>query len=313
MSPARFGVTGGSPSRKWVKLPDALRRRRIQRDVALMKAAGVRWTRVSLHIAQPPNPFDDYYFQLLHENDIEILGLLWFNSAPPDPVAFRKNIMRLVRYYPRIRVWEASNEPNLNSYWKGAPEDYVPALQIVFEAIKEADSTRQVSCAGMSEWKVEPFLDMMVRQEAWRWMDIFAYHPYAANPQAVANRLFAARSRFAGTPLHDKPTWITEIGFHTANWKNNAGHVASEEMKANYLEKTFAIMARFTQGPVFWYTFQEDFTGTTLGYGLLNQVVDPKAKPDVDPVVIYSAAYERFRAMSGAPSGPSDAGRQAQR
>lgn len=275
-----------------------MRRSRIDKDVALLKYAGVRWVRVGMPAVLPLPVDQDYYLNRLHDGGIDILFCVSSYSLPSDSNGFQRSLARTVRAYPFIRAWEGGNEPNLNSYWKDDPQNYVPTQKLIYEAIKAVDASKIVTCAGLSEWKVEPFLDMIVRQNADKWMDAFAFHPYGATPNQVMSRLFSARSRLQGSAIYSKPIWITEIGFQTAKGWHTSGHVADEAAKADALEQTFAMLAPFTQGPIFWYTFQEE-SGPVMGYGLINRSPS-REQPDVDPPVTFSAAFERYRSMSGA-------------
>lgn len=272
-------------------------------DVKEMARAGVQWLR--LGFSPQSNLADlDRQLDILEAWGIKALGVLNVgNSLPEDLDAYQDWVREIVLKYPQITVWEIQNEPNLGKFWGGTVADYVTLLKAAYTAIKAVDPEDLVMLGGVSESNAEPYVVQLMELEAWQWCDLFGYHPYGADPARAEARLRSVQRLMAPTPFADKPIWITEIGFHTAqHWQGLPGKVPDEETKARYLVDIYQRLANNpgVEGPVFWYCFQEP--GNTMGFGLLNrqlEVVEGK----VEQRVVYSAAYEAYKALAEEWSG----------
>jgi len=153
-------------------------------------------------------------------------------------------------------------------------QEYVLHLKDSYDTIKAADDTAQILLGGLSSWKVGRFVDQLISAQAYRYIDIVAFHPYGSNPDEVAAALdaFQAQLQDSGQPeLAAKPIWITEIGFHSeADWADLPGFMPSERKKAEALTAVIGkLRSRNVQSPIFWYVLHE--SGNYDGYGLLRR------------------------------------------
>ena len=71
-------------------------------------------------------------------------------SPARDPGAYRQFVDRLVRHCAgRVRYWQCDNEPsNIGLTWAGTAAEYVAQLQVLHQAVKDADPDAAVVLGG---------------------------------------------------------------------------------------------------------------------------------------------------------------------
>jgi hypothetical protein len=190
------------------------------------------------------------------------------------------------RYKDVIQHWEIQNEPNLSGGWSGtdssdtaayndAVHKYTLHLQNTYNAIKAADNNATVILGGLSEWNAEKFIERLNAEQAYKYFDETALHPYANNSTGIPVKTSAVINKFSAckakldmfpVPYNNKPIWVTEIGYH---WElNQVGKVEDEYMKAERLIETMYALHNINPGrPVIWYCLHEPTTSGS-GYGL---------------------------------------------
>ncbi len=288
----------------------------IESDLQEMKNAGVSWIRIAFWEAQPLSYYDRL-IPLIGQYDIQILGNIRKSypekdlGTPAELEAYRNWLSQVVTHYQGVvRYWEVENETNISSGWNicldaaceesdpvayaQAVEKYVQLLKLAYETIKAVDPSLQVLIGGLCECGAERYLDELIRLDAQRYFDIMAYHPFGRSPEEVIERLDTLKAKTASQPaLAAKPIWITAIGFHTADWKGTPGRVASEEVKAEYLLQTMALLSQAdgVEGPIFWYILSEPIAPVN-GYGLIFK------DANVEPIqAIYLPAYSAYQEL----------------
>jgi hypothetical protein len=256
-------------------------------DFADMKAGKISWARLDLFHTASPNPAFDAAIQAAKNNGIRVVVVV-HKTAPvkdlgtdADRAAYRSWLAAMVnRYKYHVKHWQIHNEPNLHYEWNiddssgsnqtqyvAAVHRYVSHLQDGFETVKANDPGATVLIAGLSEWTIERYMDVLVTTQAYRYFDVVAVHPYGYNPDRVLSRFNSFKGKLnLNANYAGKPIWVTEIGFNTS-WSNKAGYVSSEQQKADYLAQTLRRLddagARL---PIFWYTLHEN--DTAGGFGL---------------------------------------------
>jgi hypothetical protein len=283
-------------------------------DARDMRAAGITWARIDVRQDNYSADYLDRVVAIAESYNIQLLGLVL--KGPPaaslgtaaDRQRYRTWLSGVTyRYSKTIRYWEIHNEPNLNQYWRQpeaqdngdayarAVQDYVLYLKDSYETIKAVDNTAQVLLGGLSSWKATEFVEQLIDAQAYRYIDIVAFHPYGSSPDEVAAALdtFRVQLEDSGQPeLIAKPIWITEIGFHSeADWADLPGHMPSERKKAEALTAVMSkIQSRDLQTPIFWYVLHE--AGDYNGYGLLRR------DPDTGETTYLPSYYAYQRLIS---------------
>jgi hypothetical protein len=147
---------------------------------------------------------------------------------PYDMQAYKRFVSALVeRYdddgindmpglkYP-IKYWEASNEPSMQDFFDGSPEDYLELLKATYEAVKEADPEAKVLHAGLAgtEPATVSFWGPIFKKGGGQYFDIAAIHcfPYsdiAAKAQVCVPEFKKLLSKYG----IDKPIWVTDMQY----------------------------------------------------------------------------------------------------
>ncbi len=302
------GVSWGDPSRDWGNGTSSFNWTAITGDLDDMKNGGISWVRFEFEY-DTPFSFYDQLLPLITQRGLQPLAIVSKNP-PKDDLGddasrqqFRDWMGQAVsRYKGSIRTWEIGNEPNLGgSSWKtpdpgtsgyaDAAHRYVLHLQDAYTTIKPLQPDAVVMPGGISEWTMLPWIQELISQNAYQWMDAIAFHPYASDPNGIAGRITAFRQAIgAQSQLAAKPIWITEIGFHTGLSSNLPGSVPDEQTKATYLTQTITKLRESgITTPIFWYNLHEG-RSATAGYGLVSK--DPNTL-----ATTYLPAYTAYKQL----------------
>jgi polysaccharide biosynthesis protein PslG len=183
----------------------------IDREVELMRSAGVRWMRANVNWKglEPDAKGDinewlldqyDYAIDRAHAAGIEILmpisdgvpywasgdprksGGRYKDTYPPANMADYGDIVRFVveHFSARgVHAFEIWNEPNLSRFWAPQPDAgrYVEMLKAGHRAVKGADPQATVLLGGLSKNDFE-YLEDVYRAGGGPYFDAVAVHPY---------------------------------------------------------------------------------------------------------------------------------------
>lgn len=293
-----------------------------------MVKAGVRWQREEFTwVDIEPSRGNlrwDKYDRAVEEQiaaGINLIGLLdygaaWWGDVGTDkdmyPLsdeqlsewgAFVRAVVR--RYGDRIRYWEIWNEPNVSAFWSPQPNaaDYVRLLRASHEAIAEEAPGSLIVMGGTSgtdEIDID-FIRQVYDHGGASYFDILAVHPYqTGKPEGndPTSSKFVDLLTDLNTQFPDKPIWLTEVGWSTADWANwpwavqAGGQAAAERVQASYLVRMY-VQALAMPGveKVFWYDLRNDDTGDPHedNFGLLQR----------DPVMKPKQSFLAYQAMTG--------------
>lgn len=271
-----------------------------------MAGGGVRWVRLVFpfrHIEPRPGEFDwsrtDRVVEYAVDAGVRILPVLYtvppWVSANPNraPVhsrfarhAWRRYVVETARRYGRggsfwasrpdvpyrpIRLWQASNEPNVPFYWGGPTNvrKYVQLLGDTRWALRRADRRARVMTAGLFRYKTKPnslsmaaFLKRFYRhRRVKRWFDVLAVHPYSRRPAGVSRTTLAARKIMREAGDGRTPIWLTEFGWSTSGkgWAQ-APFRARPHRQAKRLRWTYRLLRKHRgarPGVAFWHAWRD--------------------------------------------------------
>lgn len=300
---------------------DRLSVEQVEREVALLTAAGVKAVRYGMLWSQTepePGRYDwvkhDFLVDYLTGHGIQILPVLaqvpkWCSPAgesrefrfhpPSDPAMFAEFVGRSVgRYRNMIHHWEIWNEPNSNNFWypKADAVAYARLLELSYRAAKEAEPSCAIMNGGIAccrEGRINfAFLREFFCAGGGRWLDIVNIHPYAGPnpPELVWKETLASLRELQRQTDTVRPVWITEIG--TPLQERFACSPA--EQAAHVVRNYLAAAACPEVERVFWYDFRDD--GIDPGqfehhFGLVDHDYSPKA------------AYHAYRVMTSQLTG----------
>jgi hypothetical protein len=171
-----------------------------------MAASGARWVRLDLSWGwsepQRGNYDQDYLRQLdsvvarVRARGMKVLFVTdgspsWASAGgtghpPTDDADYATWLTAMVgRYKTGVQAWEIWNEPNLPSFWGGAPNaaQFVALLRVSYAAVNAADPAALVVSAGLAQGggAVDPaeFLREMYAVGAKNCFDKLGFHPTA--------------------------------------------------------------------------------------------------------------------------------------
>jgi hypothetical protein len=145
-------------------------------------------------------------------------------SPARDPGAYRQFVDRLVRHCAgRVRYWQCDNEPsNVGLTWAGTAAEYVAQLQVLHQAVKDADPDAVVVLGGAPyvlpasapDSPERQFFDVLVR-DGRDFFDLFDLHLYGDASRIPAD-IEATRGMMRGFG-YEKPL---VVGEYNAPWPN---------------------------------------------------------------------------------------------
>lgn len=322
------GICWGGSWKKWLQPNGLYDPRGVNSDLENIAYAGGHWVRVNFSqdesieaLRQKVDAAKSAGLRVLFvyykRNPSKTYGT---EEQEAQNATYLKAIVREFKDY--IKHWEIHNEPNLRDYWILGPSDndstyseeerrrlynegvhkYVKHLRRCYDAIKAEDPGAIVILGGLSEWRHERFMDRLTVEEAYKWVDEVAFHPYGNDASHVARRLRAFKIKMGEWPegYQDKPIWITEFGFQSI-WSDKQSKVDSEEEKAEFLALTYnrlldSLPAKVRR-PIFWYTLHES-GGIFDGFGLVKKGYNDDRSGVVDTLL---PAIETYRALDDTP------------
>jgi hypothetical protein len=100
-------------------------------------------------------------------------------TVPPDNNKYATIVEQFIeRYGQSIDAYEIWNEPNIQQFWRGTPEEFAAMYLRVAALVRKLDPSARIIAPGMAG--VNPsFLQCMVDSGAMAMADLIAIHPYA--------------------------------------------------------------------------------------------------------------------------------------
>jgi polysaccharide biosynthesis protein PslG len=232
----------------------------IDKNISLMKQAGVYWIRTDFSWGQIETSLNTYNFTVYDyivnkaiANGMQVLALIpqydiptWRNGnndwqyPPTSPQEYGDFVKKVAEHFKgRIMLYEIGNEQN-GSWFTPNPSaiDYMNLLKASYPLIKQVDSNAKVISGGLSP-SSQTFLTAMYQNGLKGNADYIGYHPYSwpASPDFIEYpETFSeiAEMRTIAQSFGDNsPFMATEVG-----WPTYTGGV-SESTQANYINRVF--------------------------------------------------------------------------
>lgn len=316
------------PAYNWGATDDAIRALASTDQLLLLNLTGPpEWSRSS----EPVGGYDNAW-----DPDPEAYGAfaealaLRYSGRYPDPD-------RPESALPRVRYWQAFNEPNLqsnlNPQWRDgkpySPQLYRKLLNRMFDAVKSVQHDNKVVTAGMG-----PFGDprpggRLMPVRFWREMlkrktrfDIWSHHPYgvrepsspalngddATIPDIYKIRRVIESARKRGTLVSRRrpPSWITEISYDSSPPDPDG---VPAQTHARWLEQAFYILWKQGVSRITWFRIVDQ--EPVPSFGATNQsgifLTDGTPKPAATafrfPFVAERVGRREVRLWGRAPEG----------
>jgi hypothetical protein len=289
----------------------------MHRAAELAMDAGMNWSREELswsRIEPTKGSFSwdvyDRAVSVATAHGISLFGLLdywapWTKPYTPEGIDdYCEYVRRTVtRYKDRIHYWEIWNEPNIEPFWKGTPDQYADLLKAAAAICKQADPNSKViaMCTAGTDLR---FIEKVALRAGLENVDIVSVHPYryprAPEESNLVGELQGAAKalRRRGKPL---PLWITEVGYPT-----HEGEKGSTPMRqAQMLVRTYLqSIASGVVEKVFWYDYRDDGEDPSYNehnFGILHRDLSPK--PAYAAFSVMTAVLEGLKFAEQIPLG----------
>ena len=225
--------------------------------------------------------FDEYQRRVAESlaNGVKILpildgGLPWgTDAAPADEEAlmyWERYVERTVAAFKgKLEYWQAWNEPNIG-FWNPIPNprDYAELLRRTALAAKRANPDAKIvglTCSGIDL----EFTEAVFRYGGLTYCDVLAYQPYRIAPEVGHFEEMKALRELVSRYGEQRPIWITELGWDTANLPfTDAAQLSAERSmrrQAAFLVRYMVVLQAAGVEKVFW------FNQGAAGYGLCGE------------------------------------------
>jgi hypothetical protein len=194
-----------------------------------------------------------------------------------DEVGANKNI---------IYFWEIWNEPSLDSFKYGSPEEFVQLLKTTYPIIKEANPNAKAIVTLSAEGKDSTgFDDQVLALGGGDYFDILSFHPYGANPYLHEDQIKEAITREQALVSKYNNQWplvISEIGQPTSE--------VTEEEQARLAKFLYAETTK-NKISVTWFYWSDErlpkdaVTGDGANWGLIR--FDGTERPILEAIRPY--------------------------
>ncbi len=201
-------------------------------EFARMREAGIDWMRTDFiwqNVERKPGEWNFSHLDTLVEQakkeGIRLLPILdydttWATPAWKHPDAWSEYVSRTVgRYAEKLRYWEVWNEQNSQKFWRDAPNgaNYASLLERTFQEIKRIDPELTVLYGGTAHVPLG-FIEDSLKAGAGKYFDVMNIHPYhwQGIPELMIPELNDLKTLMRKYGIGDKPVWITEVGWATA-------------------------------------------------------------------------------------------------
>ncbi len=246
----------------------------IVKDMEKIKDMGFDGVKISYHFKES-NYISDRIVMKIAEQGLQPIGILMGHSAKPTNRAFTSEEMKAWEVFvqeavrnnkDKVYYWEVWNEPDIDMFRYGTPEEYLNLLKTTYAVIKKENSKAKViatlDAVGLDQ-SVGDFTEKLLALGGGDYFDIMSFHPYNGNPY-IKEDIFYDRIR-KQKELVDKynnrwPLMISEIGQPASQ--------VSEEEQARLAKVVFEECSK-DNIPLVWLYYSDAllFKGAQVGDG----------------------------------------------
>jgi hypothetical protein len=233
----------------------------LEKDMRAIKTAGFDGIKLSYNF-KANNYLANRIALSASEQGLYPIGLLQGHQAKPKNRAFNPEEMTEWQNYVReeasankniIYFWEIWNEPVVDLFTYGTPEEYVELLKNTYSIIKkENPSAKIIVNLDTHDPSSAEFSNKAMELGAGNYFDVLSVHPYAANPyirEDVVKNSIAGEIELAAKYGNRWPIVIGEIGQPTSE--------VSEAKQARLAEFVYNQAAK-NNLPVTWYYWSDE-------------------------------------------------------
>jgi hypothetical protein len=210
-------------------------------------------------------------YQIFHDCPTWASGKKDRRYAPANPQDMADFFRNMVGHFKdRVKYWEIWNEPDIEVFYIGKPEEYAAALKATYPAIKKADPQAKVLVCSFALAPGE-FAERIFQAGIADSFDIYNIH-YYGDPIGVVHRL-RSHKKLMGNYGIQKPIWVTEMGaVHPVAKK---GDYETLKPEAAYLVKAY-VYGLANGAERFFYFILSDYDEAERNYGTVNRDFTPQ-------------------------------------
>jgi len=233
----------------------------LENDMKRIKSSGFDGIKLN-YTFQANNYLADRIVLRASQQELYPIGTLEGFRAKPKDRGFNPEEMAQWQNFVRDEVnankntiyyWEIWNEPSIDLFKYGSPEEFVQLLKATYPIIKEANPNAKVIVTLSAEGRDNTgFEDKVLALDGGDYFDILSFHPYGANPYLHEDQVTEAIAREQALVAKYNNRWplvIGEIGQPTSE--------VSEEEQARLAKFVYAEAAK-NNLPVTWYYWSDE-------------------------------------------------------
>ena len=233
----------------------------IEQDLKAIKASGFDGLKLNFTF-QSNNFLADRIALRASQAGLYTIGLLEGYRAKPRQRGFNAEEIREWQSFVRNEVsankntiyyWEIWNEPSLDLFRYGSPEEYVQLLKATYPIIKEINPQARVIATLSAEGRNRSdFEETVLALGGGDYFDVISFHPYGANPYLQEDQILGAITQQHALLAKYNNRWplvISEIGQPTSE--------VSEAEQARLAQFVYDQAAR-NNLPVTWYYWSDE-------------------------------------------------------
>lgn len=230
---------------------------KIRQDFETMRSLGVKQLRFAFGwdgIETAPGQYDwgfwDDFVRLAKDYGVTLIPYVcyspeWSNQAgkdfwrtPPDDLERFGNFMQVIvnRYKGSIHTWELWNEPDLEAYWLGTPDQFASMIKHAARQVRVADPEAVIVLGGMSRGRGAFFDPLIQKHGLDKYVDVVNLHGYNETWHPATTEDYPSHIRHFAAVLPPGPTrpdvWLAEFGY--SNWRFSTTSVSQWGIDAIY-------------------------------------------------------------------------------
>ena len=210
-------------------------------------------------------------YQIFHDCPGWASGKRDSRYPPINPSDMGDFFRRMVGHFKdRVKYWEIWNEPDIEMFYLGKPEQYAACLKESYRQIKQADPEAKVLICSFAHAPGK-FAERVFRAGIADSFDIYNVH-YYGDPKGVVFRLRSHKKLLEKHGVH-KPIWVTEMGAVHAKEKKADPQTLKGE--ASYLVKAY-VYGLANGAERFFYFIFSDYDERGNNFGTVNRDFTPR-------------------------------------
>ncbi len=260
----KFGITqikGTAVTVGYKTIPLTQVTAEVEKDMKAIKEAGFDGIKLNFFLNKDAAYLANRLALHAAQNDLYPIGVFQADPSRPKSQPFTPEEMKQWQEYVKEQVrnnkdivyfWEIWNEPGIELFKYGTPEEFVELLKATYPIIKKENPQAKVIVTLGADGRDTNFENRVLALGGGDYFDIFSFHPYGANPYLQEDLVKEAIAREKALVAKYNNRWpliIGEIGQPVSE--------VSEQEQARLAKFLFSEAAN-NNLPVTWYYWSDE-------------------------------------------------------